>query len=239
MVSMIARYDENFTRKANKGDVIELRELKLNKQEIEPIKLDIIVNKEQTDEEIKKLRRVLDAIGESMEQSIYDSVKKANNTIIKQQEKLEEKRRKAAIEDMKLKAELFEKAAAKAAKKSNKKGGSNSRSPDSKIQMTITPLPRNSQMEKDENDEVWKNKADMKDLLAMNELKTNKFDTEILMRCVDVQHKHISHIAVLFNEISKTLISTKKESEAAIQNKRMYILEQSNKVLHWIGQFEP
>jgi len=117
MIEMIRRYDENFSRKANKGDVIELRELKLDKDLIEPIKQDIISNKESTDSEIQKLRRVLDAIGESMEQTIYDTVKKANNKIIQQQERLEEKRRKAALEDMKLKADLYEKAAEKAAKK--------------------------------------------------------------------------------------------------------------------------
>ena len=102
MIEMIRRYDENFSRKANKGDVIELRELKLDKDLIEPLKQDIISNKESTDSEIQKLRRVLDAIGESMEQTIYDTVKKANNKIIQQQERLEEKRRKAALEDMTL-----------------------------------------------------------------------------------------------------------------------------------------
>ena len=44
-------------------------------------------------------------------------MKKANNKIIQQQERLEEKRRKAALEDMKLMADLYEKAAEKAAKK--------------------------------------------------------------------------------------------------------------------------
>ena len=52
MIEMIRRYDENFSRKANKGDVIELRELKLDKDLIEPIKQDIISNKESTDSEI-------------------------------------------------------------------------------------------------------------------------------------------------------------------------------------------
>ena len=45
--------------------------------------------------------------------------------------------------------------------------------------------------DQDDDDPHLKAKADVKDLLALNEIKSNKFDTEVLMRCVDVQHKQI------------------------------------------------
>lgn len=59
---------------------------------------------------------------------------------------------------------------------------------------------------------------------ALNELKSNKFDTEVLMRCVDIQHKQITHLSVLLTESLKTIIKQSKESKTSIQNKRMYIL---------------
>ena len=79
----------------------------------------------------------------------------------------------------------------------------------------------------DEENEAWKHKADRKDLIALNEIKSNKHDVEQLMRCIDIQHKQISHLVVLFYEVQKTLISQKKESDVSIQNKRMYIFQQS------------
>jgi hypothetical protein len=39
------------------------------------------------------------------------------------------------------------------------------------------------------NDDLLTQKADLKDLLALGEIKSNKFDTNFLMKCVDIQHK--------------------------------------------------
>lgn len=36
------------------------------------------------------------------------------------------------------------------------------------------------------NDELLTHKADMKDLQALSEIKSNKFDTDFLMKCVDI-----------------------------------------------------
>ena len=74
----------------------------------------------------------------------------------------------------------------------------------------------------DEEQEAWKQKADKKDLIALGEIKSNKFDTEQLTRWIDIQHKQISHLVVLFYEVLKTLITQKKESDISIHNKRMY-----------------
>jgi len=50
-------------------------------------------------------------------------------------------------------------------------------------------------------------KAVIKDLLALGEIKSNKFDTNFLMKCVDIQHKQITHIVVLLVEAVKTMLS--------------------------------
>jgi hypothetical protein len=57
------------------------------------------------------------------------------------------------------------------------------------------------------NDDLLMQKADMKDLLALSEIKSNKFDTNFLMKCVDIQHKQITHIVVLLVEAVKTMLS--------------------------------
>ena len=43
-------------------------------------------------------------------------------------------------------------------------------------------------LKKLETSAVLEHKADLKDLIKLGELKTNKFDTDILLKCVEVQH---------------------------------------------------
>lgn len=62
------------------------------------------------------------------------------------------------------------------------------------------------------NDDLLMQKADVKDLVALGELKSNKFDTNFLMKCVDIQHKQITHVVVLLVEAVKTMLSQSKES---------------------------
>ena len=86
---------------------------------------------------------------------------------------------------------------------------------------------------------MLRRKADLSDLRDLTDLKANKKDTEALMRCVDIQHKQLCHLIVLFVEAIKTLIRTQKESESENQTKRMYVLNQSVKVMKWINLFDP
>lgn len=82
-------------------------------------------------------------------------------------------------------------------------------------------------------------KADLRDLQYLMDLKSNKEDTEQVMRCVDIQHRQISNFVTLFVECLKTLIKEHKESKINRQNKRMYVLKNCMKVLSWINQFNP
>ena len=43
-------------------------------------------------------------------------------------------------------------------------------------------------LKKLESSAVLEHKADLKDLIKLGELKSNKFDTDILLKCVEVQH---------------------------------------------------
>ena len=46
----------------------------------------------------------------------------------------------------------------------------------------------------------------MSDLKILNDLKSNKIDTEQTMICVDILHKQITHIIVLLIETMKTIV---------------------------------
>ena len=70
-------------------------------------------------------------------------------------------------------------------------------------------------------------------------MKTNKVDTEQAMRGIDILHMHIKHILVLMIELGKTIVNQAKESQVSIQGKRLFVLEQSQRVQNWVNTFEP
>jgi hypothetical protein len=89
------------------------------------------------------------------------------------------------------------------------------------------------------NDNLIHGKADIKDLALLNDMKTNKVDTEQIMRCVDIQHYQIQNLVILFVECLKTLIKEHKESKVNRQTRRMLVLSNSMKVMSWINEFNP
>lgn len=101
MREMIRKYDENFNIKANKVDILDLREKKLDKELLDP-PIKALGNRIfDANEEIKRVKQLIELLQENMSTQIYEGVKKANAQIIKAQEKLQEKQRKAAMEEMK------------------------------------------------------------------------------------------------------------------------------------------
>ena len=86
---------------------------------------------------------------------------------------------------------------------------------------------------------MLKNKADLSHLAHLMDIKSNKVDTETNMRSIDILHKQITHIIVLLIEFLKTNVSNQKESHVVIQNKRMFILQNAMRVIHWVDKFDP
>lgn len=58
-------------------------------------------------------------------------------------------------------------------------------------------------------------KADKQELWDLVAMKTNKTDTQNLMRCLDIQHKMLTQQSVLFVECMRCLVTMKKESQVA------------------------
>ena len=61
--------------------------------------------------------------------------------------------------------------------------------------------------------EIIKSKANNEELLTLKEGKTNKSDSALMMRCIDIMHRQISHIIILVLELIKQGISNKIESQ--------------------------
>ena len=59
------------------------------------------------------------------------------------------------------------------------------------------------------------------------------------MDIAEVMHRQISNISVLLFEISRCLASEPGETAQALNQKRMYILEQAVNITNWVSQFDP
>lgn len=51
----------------------------------------------------------------------------------------------------------------------------------------------------------------------LKEAKTNKYDTDMQMKCIDIMHKQVTHMSVLLVEILKQGITMKTENETTKQ----------------------
>lgn len=98
MVEMIRRQDEVISAKANKMDITLLAEKKLDKEQLALLKKVFHNENGKLKEEIEKFHNSIEDVKARMQLQIYDSVKKANNQIIKGYEKLQEK--KAKMEEL-------------------------------------------------------------------------------------------------------------------------------------------
>lgn len=88
-------------------------------------------------------------------------------------------------------------------------------------------------------DDALRKKADMKDLVALSDMKSNKVDTEMLLQCVKIQHQQISHVGVILAECLRSMLTGKMETKAESQIKRLYLMDKITKVVQWIARFEP
>ena len=82
-------------------------------------------------------------------------------------------------------------------------------------------------------------KADKADLTALHELKSNKMDTENTMKGIEVLHKQLQHLNVLFVEIIKLNTNKLGDSKQSKVNKELFVLQQAQTVCQWVLNFDP
>ena len=61
--------------------------------------------------------------------------------------------------------------------------------------------------------EMLNSKASIIDLNQLKQEKTNKIDTDMQMRSIDIMHKQILQVSTVLLELIKQSVTTKKESE--------------------------
>ena len=84
---------------------------------------------------------------------------------------------------------------------------------------------------------------DKTDLDLVVDLKSNKTDTDLVMKGLDIVHKQVTHAVVLIIELIKLNInqmSLQSDSEKSKHHKSMmYILQQAVNVCRWVNEFDP
>ena len=78
---------------------------------------------------------------------------------------------------------------------------------------------------------------DKLELEELSEQKSNKTDTEQLMKDVDIMHQQIVHMMVLLVEHLKTSLSS--ASKKARAGARQFLLSQAVRVCRWVHAFDP
>jgi len=86
-------------------------------------------------------------------------------------------------------------------------------------------------------------KVDRVDLDAVIDLKSNKSDTDLAMKGIDIMHKQVTHMIVLLVELIKSVMNTlsiHNDSDKTKNHKNLlYILQQAVNVCRWINEFDP
>lgn len=59
------------------------------------------------------------------------------------------------------------------------------------------------------------------------------------MNAIDVIHRQVSHVCVLIFEISRQLANEQNETIAALNTKRMFVLDQAINITNWVQSFDP
>jgi hypothetical protein len=86
-------------------------------------------------------------------------------------------------------------------------------------------------------------KVDKAELEAVIDMKSNKKDTDLAMKGLDILHKQVTHMIVLVIEMIKsgmTQMSITCDSEKSRHHKnQMYLLQQAVSVCRWVNEFDP
>eukprot|EP00347_Sterkiella_histriomuscorum_P005859 403355004 len=85
------------------------------------------------------------------------------------------------------------------------------------------------------------NKADRAELLQISNLKSNKQDTEISLRWIDVIHRQLKQLAILVTEFLKLDVdvkSTQGNQEHQKQNTKAFLFQQALLISQWMNKFD-
>jgi hypothetical protein len=86
---------------------------------------------------------------------------------------------------------------------------------------------------------VLNTKASQDNLNVLAQSKANKNDLEEHMKTIDIIHRQLVHLNVLFVELIKQGIEVKNESKTERQQRAKFLLQQAISVLDWINEFDP
>ena len=82
-------------------------------------------------------------------------------------------------------------------------------------------------------------KVDKTELEQMDNNKSNKSDTQLTLKAIELLHKQVMHVVVLLIEVIKTMIPNAQENEKVREKKKLYNLQSAVSVCKWALRFDP
>lgn len=83
------------------------------------------------------------------------------------------------------------------------------------------------------------NKIEKTEFDAQMSMKSNKIDMETNMKAVDILHKQLQHLIVVFLEELRIAVNNTNETWKTQTNKRTILLQQTLSIARWAKKFNP
>ena len=77
---------------------------------------------------------------------------------------------------------------------------------------------QNSDLYEDDILKLMETKVDKTELYEHIKMKTNKSDTEMQMKAIDIMHRMLNHISVIITDILKQQLNQQNETKVVIEN---------------------
>ena len=87
--------------------------------------------------------------------------------------------------------------------------------------------------------DILSSRASQEDLDQVKFDKTNKDDTDQIMKCMDIMHKQMIQISTMIMELIKQGITTKILNDTEKEQRQKFLLVQQGNLIKWITEFDP
>ena len=218
LTEVVYKYDENLCIKANRQDVLNFENLlrkyvKKDKYKpfVETTEMDAVNLKQEMNDLIEKQ----DTLEKEVKSMIHEQVRKATQSI----------RTQPPDPNVNLQNLLIEAHAQEMHASGGMKASIKVSDPQKHVKNSLL--------------EVLHSKATYDDLREMGAQKTNKEDSEMQMKSIDIMHKQLLQQSTVLLEVIKNTITTKHETETEKQQKQRFLLQQQAHILDWIARFDP
>lgn len=249
---MLSRYDEVMAQKANKtaliGIEIKCKEIFVKKDDLAEQNQELNEKLDGHASKLKKLDKTMEILNENLSKDIHAAVRKVAKQMDNQSQKRKQPiKNSIALPTSKRASISFDQQPMDSmTKMSQDTLFDASKSGIAEFHPTVAVPNAASSVSADPEDvqmDDWLNiiqtKANKEDLERLADIKTNKHDSDMQMRAIDIMHRMMNHMSILLLEVQKQQINETNETAVQQKSKRMFAMEQIVNVVNWIHGFDP